>query len=215
MNAPPYPLGRSVRIGSLVASSLLLLFVPVIAAQDDDNEAHPAHVHSGTCDELGEVVYPLADIAYPTGEEMGAAGGHPVKLSERTHLDVPLQEILDGDHAINVHLSADEIDAYIACGNIGGVVHERENGEGMEVAVALAELNDSGHAGIAWLGDDGEGGTNVIVSLIEPDGMGGAGGAAAAATPAAEATPLALAPAASAASTASLAAEIPGARAVQ
>jgi hypothetical protein len=50
-------------------------------------------------------------------------------------------------------------------------VHERENGEGMEITIALAELNDSGHVGIAWLGDDGEGGTNVFVSLIEPEEM--------------------------------------------
>jgi hypothetical protein len=71
----------------------------------------------------------------------------------------------------------------VALGTIGGVVHDRENGGGMEITIALAELNDAGHAGIAWLGDDGEGGTNVVVSLIEPEEMSGAGGAAAA-TPA-------------------------------
>lgn len=184
MNASRSFLGRPVRIASLLASSLLLLLVPAIAAQDDASEAHPVHIHSGTCDELGDVVFPLADVTLPTGEEMGAAGGHPVKVSEVNNVDVPLQEILDGGHAINVHLSADEIDTYIACGNIGGIVHERENGEGMEVIIALAEQNDSGHVGIAWLGDDGEGGTNVAVSLIEPDEMSSAGGAA-------EATPVA------------------------
>jgi hypothetical protein len=105
-----------------------------------------------------------------TGEEMGT-GGHPVKVSEVNHVDAPLQEIIDGGHAINVHKSADEIDVYIACGNIAGVVHERENGEGMEIVIGLGELNDSGHVGIAWLGDDGEGGTNVSVSLIEPEEM--------------------------------------------
>src|SRR5215216_3319846 len=57
------------------------------------------------------------------------------------------------------------------CDQLGGVVYERENGEGMELDIALAELNDSGHVGIAWLGDDGEGGTNVSVSLIEPEEM--------------------------------------------
>jgi hypothetical protein len=106
---------------------------------------------------------------------MGAAGGHAVKVSEVNHVAVPLQEILDGGHAINVHLSAEEIGTYIACGTIGGVVHERENGEGMEITIALAELNDSGHVGIAWLGDDGEGGTNVSVSLIEPEAMSNTG----------------------------------------
>ena len=205
MNASWYSLGRSVRIGSLVASSLLLLVVPAIAAQDDANEAHPAHIHSGTCDQLGDVVYPLADVVQPTGEEMGAAGGHAVKVSEQNHVDVPLQEILDGGHAINVHLSADEIGTYIACGNIGGVVHERENGEGQELTIGLAELNGSGHVGTAWLGDDGEGGTNVSISLIEPEAMSSGGAAA-------EATPAAVAPDAS---TESLAAQLPGARVTQ
>ena len=183
MNTPRSPLSRAIGVALLLAASLLLLLVPTIAAQDDANEAHPAHIHSGTCDQLGDVVYPLGDIAAPSGEDMGAAGGHLVKISEMNHVDVPLQEILDGGHAINVHLSAEEIGTYIACGNIGGIVQERENGEGMEVVIGLAELNDSGHVGIAWLGDDGEGGTNVIVSLIEPEEMGGAGGAAAEATP--------------------------------
>ena len=172
--------GQSRRLGVVVAVAALTLLVPGSRAQTpvSDAEAHPAHIHAGTCDQLGEVVFPLADVVTQSGEDMGAAGGHPVKASEVNHVDVPLQEILDGGHAINVHLSTEEIDTYIACGNIGGVVHERENGEGMEITIALAELNGSGHVGIAWLGDDGEGGTNVAVSLIEPEEMSGAGGAA-------------------------------------
>jgi hypothetical protein len=167
--------GRSSRVAAVIAVAALTLLVPAGRAQtpvaDTAEEAHPAHIHSGTCDQLGDVVYPLADVAAPSGEEMGTAGGHEVKLSEVNHIDVPLQDLLDGEYAINVHESADAIDVYIACGNVGGVVHERENGEGMELVIGLAELNDSGHVGIAWLGDDGEGGTNVSVSLIEPEEM--------------------------------------------
>ncbi len=176
MNPVSRTFGRSSRIAAVIALAALTLAVPAGLAQtpvaDTASEAHPAHIHSGTCDQLGDVVYPLADVMTLTGEEMGAAGGHAVKVSEVNHVDAPLQEILDGGHAINVHLSAEEIGTYIACGNISGVVHERENGEGMEIVIGLAELNDSGHVGIAWLGDDGEGGTNVTVSLIEPGEMG-------------------------------------------
>jgi hypothetical protein len=167
--------GRSLRLGGVIALAALTLLVPGSVAQtpvaDTEAESHPAHIHSGTCDQLGDVVYPLADVTYPTGEQMGTAGGHEVKLSEVNHIDVPLQDLLDSEYAINVHESADAIDVYIACGNIGGTVHERENGEGMEIVIGLGELNDSGHVGIAWLGDDGEGGTNVSVSLIEPEEM--------------------------------------------
>src|SRR5215218_9408842 len=177
MNHVPRTFGRSSRVAAVIAVAALTLVVPASRAQtpvsqaDTEAESHPAHIHSGTCDQLGDVVYPLADVTYPTGEQMGAAGGHEVKISEVNHVDAPLQEIIDGGHAINVHLSAEEIGTYIACGNIGGIVHERENGEGTEIVIALAELNDSGHVGIAWLGDDGEGGTNVSVSLIEPEEM--------------------------------------------
>jgi len=175
MNHVPRTFGRSSRVAAVIAVAALTLVVPAGRAQtpvaDTEAEAHPAHIHSGTCDQLGDVVYPLADVTYPTGEQMGAAGGHEVKISEVNHVDAPLQELLDSEHAINVHLSAEEIGTYIACGNIAGVVHERENGEGMEIVIGLGELNDSGHVGIAWLGDDGEGGTNVSVSLIEPDEM--------------------------------------------
>src|SRR5919107_3729069 len=180
MNQVFRALGRSFRFGAVIAFAALALLVPAGQAQtpvsqaDMEADAHPAHIHSGTCDQLGDVVYPLADVVTQTGEEMGAAGGHPVKVSEVNHVDAPLQEIIDGGHAINVHLSAEEIGTYIACGNIAGIVHERENGEGSEIVIALAELNDSGHVGLAWLGDDGEGGTNVAISLIEPEEMSSA-----------------------------------------
>ena len=175
MHHLPRTFVRSSRIAAVIALAALTMLVPAGRAQtpvaDTAAEAHPAHIHSGTCDQLGDVVHPLADVALPTGEEMGTAGGHPVKISESNRLDVPLQEILDGEHAINVHLSAEEIGTYIACGNIGGIVHENEPIEGMEIVIALAELNDSGHVGTAWLGDDGEGGTIVNVLLIEPEEM--------------------------------------------
>jgi plastocyanin len=183
MNASRYFLGRLVHIASLLALGLMLL-VPAIAAQDDANEAHPAHIHSGTCDQLGDVVYPLADVVTQSGEEMGA-GGHPVKLSEVNHVDVPLQEILDGGHAINVHLSAEEIGTYIACGDIGGAVTTDEGEEESELIIGLGELNDSGHTGIAWLGADGDQ-TRVAVHLVEPAATSGA-----AAEAAQEATPVA------------------------
>ena len=91
---------------------------------------------------------------------------------------MPLQEIIDGGHAINVHLSADEIDTYIACGDIGGVVTTDEGEEEHELIIGLGELNDSGHTGIAWLGAEGDQ-TRVAVHLVEPATMGEAGAEAA------------------------------------
>ena len=131
---------------------------------------HPAHIHSGSCAELGDVVVPLTDVAAREGEERGMGSGHPVKGSH-TQVEMPFDEILDGGHAINVHLSAEEIDTYIACGDIMGVVFPDEDDGEQQLVIGLAELNDSGHTGTAWLGADGEQ-TEVVVTLIEPDEMG-------------------------------------------
>jgi hypothetical protein len=80
-----------------------------------------------------------------------------------------LDEIIAGSHAINVHLSAEEMDVYIACGDIGGELVVDDDGR-THLQIGLGELNDSGHTGIAWLGSDGDQ-TEVVINLIEPDEM--------------------------------------------
>jgi hypothetical protein len=171
MSGGTLALGRSVRLGTMIALAAAVMLVPTGLAQTPVGEAgdgpHPAHIHAGTCDALGEVVLPLTDVAAPEGETEGAATAHAVKTSH-TIVDMPLQEIIDGGHAINVHQSADAIDVYIACGDIGGVVVEE--GGRQHLMIGLGELNDSGHTGVAWLGADGDQ-TEVAVTLIEPDEM--------------------------------------------
>ena len=144
---------RPARRGAVIALAALALAVPASVAQTPVGEEelaegpHPAHIHTGTCAELGEVVAPLTDVAAPSGEQSGPESAHAVQISQ-TIVDMPLQEIIDGGHAINVHLSADEIDTYIACGDIGGAVLTDEDGR-QELIIGLGELNDSGHHGVA------------------------------------------------------------------
>jgi hypothetical protein len=153
----------------LVSSGLAQEATPMDAAQAGDGP-HPAHIHSGTCDTLGDVVAPLTDVAAGTGEQSGMGSGHEVKGSH-TVVEMPLDEIRDGGHAITVHRSAEEIDTYIACGDISGVVFiDGDDGE-RQLVIGLGELNDSGHVGIAWLSEDEDGTTEVAVNLIEPDEM--------------------------------------------
>ena len=59
MNVPRFCRAFSLRAASVVALGAFSLLAPALAAQDAD-EAHPAHIHSGTCAELGDVVAPLA-----------------------------------------------------------------------------------------------------------------------------------------------------------
>src|SRR5215210_3443739 len=175
MNVSRLSFARSVRLGSVATLTALALVTPGLAAQDDEAEVHPAHIHSGSCAELGDVVYPLTDITEVGGdtERTGAASAIPVKGSTAV-VDTPLQDLGDGDFAINVHLSADEIDTYIACGDIGGAVTTDEGEEEQELIIGLGELNDSGYSGIAWLGADGNQ-TRVAVYLAEPASAGAAG----------------------------------------
>ncbi len=182
MNTLPLDLGRSVRVGAVIALAALTLAVPGVLAQTPEGEAtpadgaqvgdgpHPAHIHTGTCDSLGDVVLPLTDVVDPTadGERVGPTSAHPVKTSQTT-VDMPLEEIIESGHAINVHVSADEIGTYIACGDIGGVLATDEDGQ-TELLIGLGELNDSGHTGTAWLGSNGDQ-TEVAIILIEPDEM--------------------------------------------
>ena len=153
----------------LVASGLAQEATPMGAAQAGDGP-HPAHIHAGSCAELGDVVVPLTDIAAREGEQRGSGSGHPVKGSH-TQVEMTLDEILDGEHAINVHLSADEIGTYIACGDISGVVFQDQDDGERQLIIGLGELNDSGHSGIAWISEDEGGTTEIAVNLIEPDEM--------------------------------------------
>jgi len=45
---------------------------PLVRGQEAD-APHPAHIHSGTCDNLGDIVAPLSDVTELTaGEVFGA-----------------------------------------------------------------------------------------------------------------------------------------------
>src|SRR5688500_14242849 len=134
----------------------------VIAQNEMGGGPHPAHIHAGGCgDTLGEVVFPLNDIGsdmmmdgtpMAMGEMMGAASAIPV-LAGVTPVEAALADIVGGEHAINVHESPDNLGIYVACGAIGGMRM------GENLAIGLAEQNDSGLSGIASLADNGDGTT--------------------------------------------------------
>ena len=183
---------RWMNLGVPVAILMVLVSMSAPLARGQEADApHPAHIHSGTCDNLGDIVAPLSDVTELTaGEVFGAPTAVLVKESE-TEVALPLGDILSAPHAINIHESADAIQNYIACGDIGGRVIDGD------LVIGLLELNDSGHRGIAVLeGDDDQ--TEVTVYLAE-EGSGAETEAAPAATDAATETATEAAPAATAA----------------
>lgn len=168
------------RVGGATALLGLLAFSgPAVWAQDATPEAveaeavapHPVHIHSGNCNELGEVVVPLTDLAQPQGDQVGQRRAS-IAATSFTTVPMTLDAILAEDHAINAHLSADEIDTYIACGELGGVFTP----DGALV-VGLGETEGSGYSGIAFLqlAPDGAS-TNVSVFLASSGGGRDRGG---------------------------------------
>lgn len=64
----------------------------------------PAHIHSGSCDTLGNIVYPLSNV---------------VNGKSITTINVTMAKLLSSlPLAINVHQSAADINTYTSCGNI-------------------------------------------------------------------------------------------------
>ncbi|KKW20050.1 MAG: Cu-zn Superoxide dismutase [Parcubacteria group bacterium GW2011_GWA2_51_10] len=69
-----------------------------------EGTAQPAHIHTGSCANIGGVLYPLV---------------FPVNGVSETTLDVSLDVILSQlPLALNVHKSPDEVNVYVACGDL-------------------------------------------------------------------------------------------------
>ncbi len=121
------------------------------------------HIHSGNCNELGEVVAPLSDLVTPEGDRVGQRNRAAQGDTSYTNVPLTLDAILAEDHAINAHLSADQIDVYIACGEIGGVMAPDGS-----LTIGLREQSDSGYTGIAYLAPGADGAsTDVTVFLAD------------------------------------------------
>ena len=178
----PSPRNHAPALLVVIVLGIALAGIQAVAAQDTATPAalpagataRPAHVHLGTCDDLGEIAYPLNDV---TPVETTAGESVQPDGQTTTSVDATLDDLLAADHAINVHESAENIGVYIACGEITG---EPASGQ---LSIALRELNDSGVVGEAVLEDAGDGTTTVSITLAAAES------APALATPAAT-TPL-------------------------
>lgn len=69
-----------------------------------EDVVQPAHIHVGSCPDVGAVKYPLT---------------FPVNGRSKTTLDVSLDQLrLEMPLAINVHKSAQEASVYVSCSNL-------------------------------------------------------------------------------------------------
>ncbi len=147
------------RIAATLAPLMLALAFAISAgsAQEAspavDLYAHPSHVHAGGCADLDPApLFPLNAVAVT---EPGGA----VEVATTT-IDASIEDLLSEPHAIVVHSSVEDMETYIACGDLAGPVIEGE------LVVGLYRLNDSNHDGIAVLEAIEDGGTVVTVYLL-------------------------------------------------
>ena len=182
-------MGQRLIVRAFVAIALLLAAGSALApgaglaqdatpAMEGEMGPHPAHIHAGSCPDVGDVVFPLNDVtqmdamgtpmagmestpmAGMEASPMAGMGEGEVVAMSTTDIAASLEDILGAEHAINVHLSAEEIGVYIACGDITGEADD----DGLEIM--LEEQNDSGYQGMATLMDNGDGTTTVDVMLM-------------------------------------------------
>jgi len=168
-------------------------------ASAQDAVAHPSHIHVGSCAAPGDVIAPLSNVSsafevngtpIPNLASAGATTAIPVDLGQ-TVVQFALTDLVASPHAIVVHESAENIQNYIACGDVGGTQPDPA-----DLSIGLGPLNNSGYHGVAWLHDNGNGSTLVTVFLLSPDQAGAAPASSPEATAPAVSTPEAATPAA-------------------
>lgn len=159
-------------LGSIALVAATVFSGTMFRVSAHESGPHPVHIHTGTCEDLGDVVAPLESLAQPEGDATGPDSARQADRSQTT-VDLALTDIIEGGHAINAHESEENISTYIACGDIGGVVVDDT------LVIGLGELNDSGFTGIAVLEENGEQ-TDVSVYLTSAGDSAGGGTPAAA-----------------------------------
>ena len=107
----------------------------------------PIHIHSGSCDDLGGVVYPLTSL------DAGMSA---------TTVDVSISSLLSGRFAVNAHKSGPEASVYVACGDLP----KRAD----VLTIALSELNSSGQSGTTTLVANGS--LTDVAVVVTPGAAG-------------------------------------------
>ena len=168
---------KNLALGLVLVGGLGVGGTSLVLAQDEEEVApsHPAHIHDGDCATLDpnpaaplNNLEPRLNETDAEGEDdnpnepQGTLTATAVLYSNSEDVEIAFDDVLASSHSINVHQSDEDIQTYIACGEIGGVVVDDE------LVIALHSQNDSGYTGIAILSKDDDGNVDVEVYLAEP-----------------------------------------------
>jgi hypothetical protein len=154
-------------------AAVVVLTVGAALPTSAQDTSHPAGIYVGSCPVPGNLLVSLWDVSpnflvdgeANAGATVGTQSDFPV-VGSVTIVESALSDLVASAHAIVVHRSQAEMDDYLVCGDIGGVMVGPD-----ELPVALAPVGLSPWSGIALLDDDGRGTTTVTVSLFEGPGI--------------------------------------------
>jgi hypothetical protein len=160
-------------MGSVIAGGFIVAGMGLAAAQDDAaaEPSMPAFIEAGECSDLD--ANPVATLnnvepigASDEGEEerqvQGPLTASLVLTSTSEDVDLAFDDMLAETHSVTVHLSQEDLQTYVACGEIGGVVSDDQ------LVVALHEVDGSGYNGIAILSKDDDGNVDATLYLAGP-----------------------------------------------
>jgi plastocyanin len=122
-----------------------------------------AHIHAGTCDELGIVVYSFPDLKtyrLNEGEEAGVGAIEMITGTTQT----PLSALFGEPFSVHVHESAQNKQTYIACSDIGTRPAEPWT-EAEGLTLRAVEQRGSGYSGFTTLRPTADGGTQVSMTV--------------------------------------------------
>jgi plastocyanin len=122
-----------------------------------------AHIHAGTCEELGIVVYSFPDLKTYRLDEGEEAGVGAIELITGT-TQIPLGELFGEPFSVHVHESAQNKQTYIACSDIGGRPGDPWS-EGDGLTLRAVEQRGSGYSGFTTLRPTVDGSTQVSMVI--------------------------------------------------
>jgi plastocyanin len=122
-----------------------------------------AHIHAGTCEELGIVVYSFPDLETFRLDEGDAAGVGAIELITGT-TQTALSGLFGEPFSVHVHESAQNKQTYVACSDIGGRPGDPWT-ESDGLTLRAVEQNGSGYSGFTTLRPSADGGTQVTMAI--------------------------------------------------
>ncbi|HRA46447.1 MAG TPA: hypothetical protein PK819_00085 [Thermomicrobiales bacterium] len=81
----------------------------------------PAVIMMGSCEAPGDIAWPLNDLTSPPGGAVGSIDADRTEYSFTANVPFALGDLMSSPHAVQVQESAEQPEAILACGNIGGI----------------------------------------------------------------------------------------------